>query len=132
MDRIVDLDLGIQPEAAVSGAVVIQTESSTVLTFNTMRPTDEMSPYGGPYMTDAGTAIFRFERCLATRFGYPNDEARGGIRDSKIPSMESTRCKTPLGFEIQFATIDTDSLIQVTTTLEDISFSRFMTAHSNV
>jgi hypothetical protein len=79
MDRIVDLDLGIQPEAAVSGAVVIQTESSTVLTFNAMRPTDEMSPYGGPYMTDAGTAIFRLKRCLATRFGYPNDEARGGI-----------------------------------------------------
>jgi hypothetical protein len=79
MDRIIDLELGIQPEAAFSGAVVIQTESSTVLTFNAMRPTDEMSPYGGPYMTNAGTAIFRFKRCLATRFGYPNDEARGGI-----------------------------------------------------
>jgi hypothetical protein len=79
MDRIIDLELGIQPEAAVSGAVVIQTEFSTVLTFNAMRPTDKMSPYGGPYMIDAGTAIFRFKRCLATRFGYPNDEARDGI-----------------------------------------------------
>ena len=79
MDRIIDLELGIQPEAAVSGAVVIQTESSVVLTFNAMRPTETMSPYGGPYMADAGTAIFRFTRCLATRFGHPNDEARGGI-----------------------------------------------------
>jgi hypothetical protein len=79
MDDIVELDLGIRPEAAVSGAVLIQTEFSTHLTFNAMRPTDRMSPYGGPYMADAGTAIFRFKRCLATRFGYPNDEARGAI-----------------------------------------------------
>jgi hypothetical protein len=61
----------------VSGAVLIETESWTVLTFNAMRPADKI--YGGPYMTNAGTAIFRFQRCLATRFGYPNDEARDGI-----------------------------------------------------
>ncbi len=79
MDRIIELELGIRPEAAVSGAVVIQTEESVVLTFNATKPTEEMSPYGGPYMAQAGTAIFRFKRCLATRFGYPNDEARAGI-----------------------------------------------------
>ena len=30
-------------------------------------------------MEDAGTALFEFQRCLLTRFGYPNDEARWGI-----------------------------------------------------
>jgi hypothetical protein len=79
MDDIIELELGIRPEAAVSGAVLIETSLSTTLTFNAMRPTEEMSPYGDPYMAYAGTAIFRFKRCLATRFGYPNDEARMGI-----------------------------------------------------
>ncbi len=42
LDDIVELDVGIRPEAAVSGAVLIQTEFSTHLTFNAMRPTDKM------------------------------------------------------------------------------------------
>ena len=67
-DRIVDLKLGILPEAAVSGAVLLQTETSAHLLFNAMR--------GGE---DAGLAVVEFTRCLLTRFGYPNDEARWGI-----------------------------------------------------
>jgi hypothetical protein len=72
MDELVDLALGFRPEAAVSGAVVFQTEGMTVLTFNAMQRTEKG-------VEPAGTAIFRFQRCLATRFGYPNDEARDGI-----------------------------------------------------
>jgi hypothetical protein len=79
MNDIVEIDLGILPEAAISGAVLFKTESSTLLTFNAMRPTDKMDSYNEPCVTSAGTAIFRFERCLATRFGHPNDEARDGI-----------------------------------------------------
>ena len=30
-------------------------------------------------MEDAGTAVVEFKRCLLSRFGYPNDEARWGI-----------------------------------------------------
>jgi hypothetical protein len=30
-------------------------------------------------MEDAGTAVVEFQRCLVSRFGYPNDEARWGI-----------------------------------------------------
>jgi len=78
-NKIVELDLGIRPEAAVSGAVLFQTEGSTFLTFNAMRPTTRMTSWGQPYLEDAGTALFEFERCLLTRFGYPNDEARWGI-----------------------------------------------------
>src|SRR5262249_1093885 len=78
-DEIVELDLGVYPEAAVSGAVCLQTEAGTILTFNAMRPTDRMSPYGEPDLEDAGTVVVRFERCLLTGFGYPNDEARWGI-----------------------------------------------------
>jgi hypothetical protein len=76
-DTIVALNIGIRPEAAVSGGMLVQTEQATFLTFNAMRPTDRMSPSGGPYLEDAGIALFEFQRCLLTRFGYPNDEARG-------------------------------------------------------
>jgi hypothetical protein len=78
-DNIVELDLGIRPEAAVSGAVCLQTEARTFLTFNAMRPTNRMSPHSGPSLENAGTAIVEFKRCLVSRFGYPNDEARWGI-----------------------------------------------------
>ncbi len=82
-DEIIELELGIQPEAAVSGAVCLQTESGVFLTFNAMRPTDRVSPHGGNYLEDAGTAVVTFKRCLVTRFGYPNDEARDGIPQYK-------------------------------------------------
>lgn len=78
-ETITELDLGCRPEAAVSGAVVVQTEHSTFLTFNAMRPTDRMSPHGGPYMKGAGVALVEFEMCAITKFGYPNDEAWSGI-----------------------------------------------------
>ncbi|MEM6257807.1 MAG: hypothetical protein AAF711_03700 [Planctomycetota bacterium] len=78
-DLLVPLELGVSPEAAVSGACCYQTECDVILTFNAMRPTDRPSPYGGFYKQEAGTAICTFKRCLLTRFGYPNDEARWGI-----------------------------------------------------
>jgi hypothetical protein len=82
-ETITGLDLGCSPEAAISGAVLVQTERSTFLTFNAMRPTDQMSPYGRPYMKDAGTALVEFEVCSITKFGYPNDEAWSGIPRTK-------------------------------------------------
>lgn len=78
-DDVIELDLGVRAEAAVSGAVCLQTEAGTFLTFNAVRPTDRVSPHGGRYLEDAGTAIVEFQRCLVSRFGYPNDEARWGI-----------------------------------------------------
>jgi hypothetical protein len=78
-ESIVKLDWGCRPEAAVSDAVLVQTEHSAFLTFNAMRPSDRMSPYGGPQMEDAGIALVEFEMCTITKFGYPNDEAWGGI-----------------------------------------------------
>ena len=44
-----------------------------------MRATDRISTHGGPYLEVAGTAVVEFKRCILTRFGYPNDEARWGI-----------------------------------------------------
>jgi hypothetical protein len=82
-DEIVELDLGIRPEAAVSGAVCLQTENATFLTFNAVRPTGRMSSSGGPMMEHAGRAVVRFKRCILSRFGYPNDEARWGIAKYK-------------------------------------------------
>jgi hypothetical protein len=61
-DKVVPLDIGFLPEASVSGPVLLQTDDSTFLTFN----------------TEAGTGIVEFMRCSITKFGYPNDEALGG------------------------------------------------------
>jgi hypothetical protein len=78
-EHIVELNLGITPEAAVSGAVLIQTELSTFLTFNAIRPTDRPFPHGGFYTETAGIALLEFVGCSITKFGYPNDEAWNGI-----------------------------------------------------
>ena len=63
-ERVVELQLGVVPEAAVSGAVLFQTEESAHLVFNA---------------SAGGRALVTFERCILTRFGHPNDEARWGI-----------------------------------------------------
>src|SRR5690606_7023723 len=67
------------PEAAVSGAILVQTEQSVFLSFSAMRPTDRMSPRGSPYTEDAGVALVEFKTCAVTKFGYPNDEASRSI-----------------------------------------------------
>ena len=82
-ERIVALQVGIAPEAAVSGAGLIQTEYSAFLIFNATRPTKRKSPSGGFYREDAGIAVVQFSRCTATKFGYPNDEAWDGIPRTK-------------------------------------------------
>jgi hypothetical protein len=71
-EKVIELDLGYTPEAAVSGAVLVQSERSTFLTFNAMRLRDD------GYRVDAGTALVEFPFCIITQFGYPNDEALPG------------------------------------------------------
>ncbi|HVU13113.1 MAG TPA: hypothetical protein VHD90_17665 [Phototrophicaceae bacterium] len=71
MDQIIELDFGYLPEAAVSGAVLIETEQSTFLTFNV---TQLMAD--GYHRENAGTALVEFPFCIRTQFGHPNDEAR--------------------------------------------------------
>ena len=72
---IVALDVGVTPEAAVSGAVLLQSEGSAFLLFNAMRDTTRPFPSGGYYKEDAGIAIVELVLCSITKFGYPNDEA---------------------------------------------------------
>ncbi len=71
IDKVVELDLGYTPEAAISGAVLVQTEQSTFLTFNAMRKV-------GQRREPAGSALVEFPFCQCTLFGYPNDEALPG------------------------------------------------------
>src|SRR4051794_31035957 len=71
-DRVIPLNLGCTPEAAVSGALLLQTENKTYLTFNAEKETSD------GYSKDAGTAVVEIERCKITKFGYPNDEALPG------------------------------------------------------
>jgi hypothetical protein len=71
-ETVVELDIGVVPEAAVSGVVVLQDEYATYLTFNAM------SKRADGKRDDSGTAIITFKRCLLTKFGYPNDESRAG------------------------------------------------------
>jgi hypothetical protein len=72
---IVELDVGVTPEAAVSGAVLLQSEVSAYLLFNAMRNTSKPFPSGGYYKEDAGIAVVELVLCSITKFGYPNDEA---------------------------------------------------------
>lgn len=68
------LDVGFMPEAAISGAVLLQSEHSAYLIFNAMKPVIGSSRY-----KDAGLAICRFPGFSITKFGYPNDEAWSSI-----------------------------------------------------
>lgn len=77
MERIIELNIGCWPEAAVSGPVLLQTEVSAFLTFNAVREGADGK------LVDAGTAIVEFKRCSITKFGYPNDEAWSGIPRTK-------------------------------------------------
>jgi len=65
-DRIAPLDLGVVPEAAVSGGLLVQTEHSAYFLFNAMRE----QPNGR--RIEAGTAVLPFLAPLQTRFGHPN------------------------------------------------------------
>lgn len=76
-EQIVELDLGCEPEAAISGAVLVQTEKSCFLTFNAMRQCPD-----GLYR-DVGTAFVEFIGLEVSKFGYPNDEAWDGIPRTK-------------------------------------------------
>jgi len=72
MNEVELISIGVTPEAAVSGAILTQTEYSTFLTFNAMKKDDE------GVFKDAGTALIEFEGCLITKFGHPNDEPQEG------------------------------------------------------
>ncbi|MFT3722509.1 MAG: hypothetical protein QM773_02895 [Hyphomonadaceae bacterium] len=73
MEKVIPLETDITPEAAVSGANVLANEHDTMLSFNATR----LMPDG--LYHDVGCAIVRFDRCLISKFGYPNDEAWDGI-----------------------------------------------------
>ncbi|QDU47118.1 hypothetical protein Mal52_56460 [Symmachiella dynata] len=68
-EHAVWLDLGVRPEAAISGAVLIQTESRCYLIFNA----SNLDVDGR-----AAQAIAEFKYPRNTRFGAPNDEALSG------------------------------------------------------
>jgi hypothetical protein len=72
---LVEVDIGVTPEAAISGAVLLQTEQRAFLAFNAMRNTTRPSPHGRFYKEAAGTAVIELVGCTITKFGYPNDEA---------------------------------------------------------
>lgn len=77
-EHINPLDVGFVPEAAVSGAVLLQSEYSTYLVFNAMRWV-----HGADRLDDAGLAVCEFVGCTITKFGYPNDEAWSAIPRTK-------------------------------------------------
>lgn len=78
-EKLIELNIGITPEAAVSGAVLLQTEEKAFLLFNAMRDSSRPFPEGGFYKEDAGVAVVELVGCSITKFGYPNDEAWNGI-----------------------------------------------------
>jgi hypothetical protein len=71
MQSVAPLDLAFEPEAAISGPVVLQHERLLLLSFNAVDTTVLPHP-------DLGRAVIEFIDPLLTRFGYPNDEALRG------------------------------------------------------
>jgi hypothetical protein len=70
-EHVVELRVGCHPEAAVSGAVLFQSENAVFLLFNAM--SDQTNSQG--HYEGVGTAVIQFTHCSVTRFGGPNDEA---------------------------------------------------------
>lgn len=70
-EKVVRLGVGCHPEAAISGAVLLQSECATFLLFNAM--SDDKNSEGR--YEDVGTAVMEFDGCSRTLFGGPNDEA---------------------------------------------------------
>jgi hypothetical protein len=61
-DTVVLYDLGVAPVSDVPYPCFLSTEDESFLLFT----------------ATAGIAVVRIERCLLSKFGYPNDEALGG------------------------------------------------------
>src|SRR5262245_56929361 len=71
IDKVIKLNLGYVPDAAVSGAMLVQTEQAAFLIFHAMQARRRMRER-------AGIALIEFPWCQCTQFGYPNDEALAG------------------------------------------------------
>jgi hypothetical protein len=69
-ERVIKLEVGCQPEAAISGGLLIQSENVAFFTFNAV--SGKADEQGLP----VGTAIMEFHTVEATQFGSPNDEGR--------------------------------------------------------
>lgn len=68
----VPYDIGFEPESAVPGPVILQTDHAVVLTFNSIRLMSDAPVHG------SGCGIVYCDICLLTRYGLPNDEAMAG------------------------------------------------------
>jgi hypothetical protein len=66
-DTVIGLNVGLYPEPGAAAHVLLQDEQRAILIFTAIT-TDEQTV----------TAIAEFTGCLATRFGYPGDEALPG------------------------------------------------------
>lgn len=73
-EHVVPIDIGVVPESAISGPVLLQSDQSAFLIFNAMKRDLDVDGY-----VDAGLAICEFLGCRITKFGYPNDEAWSAI-----------------------------------------------------
>ena len=71
-DFAVELEIGCVPELAVPAPLLFQNDNRLIFTFCATR----IRPDGS--REDAGRAIVKVGSCLATKFGYPNDEAYHG------------------------------------------------------
>ena len=62
-EKVKRLKIGAQSDPGVSGAIVVESEFSTYLMFNS---------------TEGTIVLVEFVQAIKTQFGHPNDEALGG------------------------------------------------------
>jgi hypothetical protein len=78
--RLRELDLGVIPSPSGAGALVLhgEEEADCVVVFMAFKPTDRTRT----------AALATFRDCSQSIFGYPNDEAYGGVLDASYGFYE--------------------------------------------
>ena len=89
-DDIVELDLGVRPEAAVSGAVCLQTEARTFLTFNAMRRTAQVNSHDGSTTPSSASQMISRSKSSPSRT-MSSLSASGGVRWGREPDNRRTK-----------------------------------------
>jgi hypothetical protein len=73
-EQTVELDVGCHPTAGSAEPILVQSDLVTLLFFSLPEGEED---WAGE--TPGQVAVARFEGCLLTKFGYPNDEALSGV-----------------------------------------------------
>ncbi len=91
MELIQEFKLGVIPQDDSVGPVLLQSDQNTFLVFSAQKETEFENNGESSCQRKLGTATVKFNNCLATKFGHPNDEAALGM--PKYSQLEYDVCE---------------------------------------